>query len=70
MIFSSLVNNSVYSGLRTDTGVWPRFAFFFNYSGTIVSRILYYTSHERFYLSLSNDIVTRKFRQRILKMEI
>ena len=43
---------------------------FCNYSGTTVARILYCTSYERFYFSLSNDIVIRKCRQQILKMEI
>ena len=43
---------------------------FCNYSGTIVARILNYTSYERVYFSLSNDVVIWKFRQKILKMEI
>ena len=56
--------------LRTDTGVEPRFAFFSNYSGTIVAKILYYTSNERVYFSLSNGVIIRRFRQKIIKMEI
>ena len=36
----------------------------------MMARILYYTSYERVYFSLSNDVVIRKFRQNILKMEI
>ena len=39
-------------------------------SGTLVARILYYTSYGRFYISLSNDVGIRKYRQKILKREI
>ena len=35
---------------------------FFNYSGTIVARILYYTSNESVFSSLSHDFVIRRFR--------
>ena len=50
--------------------VEPRFAFFLDYSGIVVARILYYISYERSHFSLSNDLVIRKFRQKKLKMEI
>ena len=38
-----------------------------NYSGTVVARILYHTSYEGFYISLSNDVGVMKFRQKIIK---
>ena len=65
----------MYVGLcRPDKGGFSLdFAFFCDYSGTIaaiVARILYYISYERFYFSLSNHLVIRKFRPNILKMEI
>ena len=66
-----MLSRGIYEGnfhLRTDTGNEPRF--FCNYSGTIVARMFYLTSYKRFYFSLSNDVVTRTFRQEILKMEI
>ena len=48
--------------LRTDTGGLALICVFLNYSGTIVARILYYTSYERYFFCLSNDINHRKFR--------
>ena len=56
--------------LRTDTGGSASICVFLNYSGIIVARILYYLSYERFYFFLSNALVIRKIRQKILKMEI
>ena len=56
--------------LRTDTGGLASICVFRSYSGTIVARILYHISYERFYFSLSNDVVIRKFRQMMFKMEI
>ena len=57
--------------LRTDTGgLSLDLRFFLDYIGIIVARILYNISYERSYFSLSNDLVIRKFRQKILKMDI
>ena len=56
--------------LRTDTGGLASICSFFNYSRTILARILYYTSYERYSFFLSTDIVIKRFRQQILKMEI
>ena len=56
--------------LRTDTGDLALICILLNYSGTSVAKILYYTSYERHLFSLSNDVVIRRFKQKILTMEI
>ena len=55
---------------RTDTGGIASICVFRDYSETVAARILYHISYERFYFSLSNDVVIRTFRQKIFKMEI
>ena len=67
---STIEGHSGSKFLRTDTGGLASICVFSNYSGTIVARILYYIPYERYYFSLSNDIVIRKFRLKISKMEI
>ena len=59
-----------FNHLRTDTGALASIWVFLSYSGTIIARILYDISYERSFRSLSNDLVIKKFRQTILKMEI
>ena len=56
--------------LRTDTGGSVSICDFLNYSGTIVARILYYTSNESYSFSPSNEVVIRRFGQKISKIEI
>ena len=55
--------------LRTDTRDLALISVFFNYSGTSVAKILYYTSYERYLFSLSNDVVIRRFRFQNIKDE-
>ena len=70
MIAGSVIVVQVTQYLRTDTGGSASISVFCNYIGTIVARILYYILYERFYFALSNDLVIRKLRQKISKMEI
>ena len=43
---------------------------FLDFSGTTVARILYYIPSERQYFCLSNSIIPRRFKQKILKISI
>ena len=56
--------------LRTDTGGLALICVFLNYSEIIIARILCDTSYERYLFSLSRYVVIRRFRQKILKVEI
>ena len=53
------------STLRTDTGGLASICDSLNYSGTTVARILYFTSYETYLFSLSNEVVIRRYRQKI-----